>query len=425
MKNTTLPSIVFWLLWILFGLICPSGLRGQDQKPQTNVNSRYEVEKVEISGVADSKISKALRDDMQKLVGEKYDQEAAQKLADRMRKELQDYSVTVKAKRGDTPDHVKVVFEAERTRWKRFEIPVPPVVYESKEGMNGVIEIPIDFQPHSVFTVGFVDSADELLERNAGVRLRLENRKIGTDLIQARVEFDTYHQTFNAATQAALAVNPGVPGIYRARQDFAPSLSLIPFRDLKLSIGASFERFQMQYPVAHTQTAYAGTADVQFRHNVRTQSRYRQRFSADYSLRSATHTLDSDFIYTRHFATVDYTVTKGRNLFGAHVQGGFITGIAPLFERFLLGDSLTLRGWNKFDVAPLGGTRSLHGSLEYRYRSFQLFYDAGTVYDPGKAGKVRHGLGFGWADKDGFFASVAFPVRLHQVVPMFMLGFRY
>jgi hypothetical protein len=425
MKNTTLSSIVFWLLWIMFGLICPFGLRAQDQKPSTNVNSRYEVEKVEISGIAESKISKALRDDMQKLVGEKYDQDAAQKLADRMRKELRDYSVNVKAKRGDTPDHVKVVFEAERTLWKRFEIPVPPVVYESKEGMNGAIEIPIDFQPHSVFTFGFVDSADELLERNAGVRMRLENRKVGTDLIQAQIEFNAYHETFNAATQAALAISSGVPGVYRARQDFAPSVSVIPFRDLKLSIGASFERLQMQYPVAHTLTAYAGTADVQFKHNVRTQSGYRHRFSASYSLRSATQTLDSDFIYTRHFATVDYTITKGRNLFGAHVQGGLITGIAPLFERFSLGDSLTLRGWNKFDVAPLGGTRSLHGSLEYRYRSFQLFYDVGTVYDPGKAGKVRHGLGFGWADKNGFFASLAFPVRLHQVVPMFMLGFRY
>ena len=153
----------------MFGLVCPSGLRGQDQKPPTNVNSRYEVEKVEISGIAEAKVSKTLRDDMQKLVGEKYDQEAAQKLADRMRKELRDYSITVKAKRGDMPDHVKVLFEAERTLWKRFEFPVPPAVYESKEGLSGAIEVPIDFQLHSVFTVGLVDSADGQLERNAGL----------------------------------------------------------------------------------------------------------------------------------------------------------------------------------------------------------------------------------------------------------------
>jgi outer membrane protein assembly factor BamA len=134
--------------------------------------------------------------------------------------------------------------------------------------------------------------------------------------------------------------------------------------------------------------------------------------------------MDSDFVYTRHYLTADYTAWKGRNFFGAHVQAGLITGTAPLFERFSLGNSATLRGWNKFDVAPLGGSRMLHGSLEYRYRPFQIFYDVGVVHDPEEPGKVRHGLGFGWADRDGFFASLAFPVRLHNVVPMFMVGFR-
>ena len=42
-----------------------------------------------------------------------------------------------------------------------------------------------------------------------------------------------------------------------------------------------------------------------------------------------------------------------------------MNGRAPLFERFTLGDSRTLRGWSKFDVAPVGGSRVAHGSLEY------------------------------------------------------------
>ena len=33
---------------------------------------------------------------------------------------------------------------------------------------------------------------------------------------------------------------------------------------------------------------------------------------------------------------------------------------APLFERFSLGNTYTLRGWNKFDVAPLGGALADH-----------------------------------------------------------------
>lgn len=419
MKNKIFVTILLLLFW-------PAAVRAgsQDQEPETNVNSRYDVESVAVSGVAESKFSKALRDDMQKLVGVKYDQDAAHKLAGRMRRELPDYTITVKVKRGDQPEHVKVIFAAERTRWKRFEFAFPHVVYESKEGLSGTFEIPLDYH-HNVFTFGIFNSADELLERNAGFNLRFENRKIGTDLVQLRLDFDSSHQTFNAATQAALAENPDVPGIYRIRQNFAPSFSVFPLRDLKLSAGASFERFQTQYPTTHNQTAYAGTADVQFRRSVRPVSGYRHDFRARYSLRTATKTLDSDFVYTRHYAAVDYSLNIGKNLFGIHLQGGLITGTAPLFERFSLGNSLSLRGWNKFDVAPLGATRLAYGSLEYRYRPFQVFYDVGTVYDPGREARVRHGLGFGYADRDGFFASLAFPVRLHNVVPIFMAGFRF
>jgi outer membrane translocation and assembly module TamA len=417
MKNSILTTVLLMLSW-------PMSVHAANQQPDTNVNSRYTVESVEVSGVAESKISKALHDDMQKMVGEKYNQDAAHKLADRLRKELTFYSVEVKVKRGDKPDCVKVIFEAERTWWKRFEIAVPPVVYESKEGLSYTFDLPIDFR-HASLIFGLTDSADELLERNTGIRLGFEDWKLGTDRIQLRVDFDSYHQTFNQATQVALATASNVPGVYRERQDFAPALSVIPWHDLKLSIGTSFERFQIQYPQTHTQTAYAGTAGIQFRHIVRTQSHSRHDIRATYSLRTATRALSSDYVYARHFATVDYTVSKGRNLFGVHLQGGLITGTAPLFERFSLGNSLALRGWNKFDVAPLGGTRLAYGSLEYRYRPFQFFYDVGTVYDPGRPAQVRHGLGVGIATKDGFFASLAVPVRLHNVVPMFMLGFRF
>ena len=60
---------------------------------------------------------------------------------------------------------------------------------------------------------------------------------------------------------------------------------------------------------------------------------------------------------------------------------GGITGDAPLFERFTLGDSTTLRGWNKFDIAPAGGDRVFHQSLEYRYHGFGVFLDSGSVWN--------------------------------------------
>jgi outer membrane translocation and assembly module TamA len=189
-------------------------------------------------------------------------------------------------------------------------------------------------------------------------------------------------------------------------------------------VGASYERLQFQYPQTHTQTAYAGTADVQYAHDMETQNGIGHHIGAAYSLRTATRVLDSDFVYTRHFWTVDYALSKGRHLVGAHFQGGLITGNAPLFERFSLGNSYTLRGWDKFDVAPLGGARSAHGSLEYRYNPFQVFYDVGTVWNPNETAHVRHALGFGLVLKCGAFVSLAFPVRLNHVSPVFMLGFR-
>ena len=62
---------------------------------------------------------------------------------------------------------------------------------------------------HNVFTFGLVSDADQLLERNAGLRLRYEHRKLGTDAVRFRMDFDSYHEKFNAATETALAQRPG------------------------------------------------------------------------------------------------------------------------------------------------------------------------------------------------------------------------
>lgn len=412
------------LLTVLMILLTPPATRAGDQKPEENVNSRYTVESAAVAGIAPDKIGKPLQEEMQKLVGEKYRQEGAREIAGKLRRQFPDYRIAVQVKRGDRPEHVKVIFAAERVWWKRFEIPLPPVVYHSKQGMSGSVEIPIETH-HNVFTFGAVNSADELLERNAGWLFRYEHRKVGTDRVQVRLEFDSFHQKWNPATEAALAAAPEVPGVYRWRQNFAPSVSVIPFRDLKLSVGTSFQRFQTQYPETRTETAYSGTADIQFRHRGSSAGGYRQDIRAGYGLRAATRVLDSDFVYARHAWTAQYSLTKGKHRFGARFEAGWLTGRAPLFERFSLGDSTTLRGWNKFDVAPLGGSRSVHGSLEYRYRPFQIFYDAGRVWDPGPGAETRHGLGFGLTFKDGGFISLAYPIRLHHVVPVFMLGFRF
>jgi outer membrane protein assembly factor BamA len=414
MKNKKLIIIFLILLW-------PICIKADDQKPDANINERYTVEGISFAGIDGSKISENLRNEARKMVGEKFSDQSADAIAQGLRKEFKGCNVSFKVERGEKPENVKVVFQVERKHGRSIDFRLP-FVYHSKEGFSG--ELGISYRSHhDDFSSGMVSDADELLERYTGYRFSYEHRKLGTEAVRFRMDFDTYHESFNAATRAALTERPDVPGVYRARQNFAPSLTVIPIKGLSVGTGLSFQRLQLQFPQLHTETAYSGTADIQYHRKSQDLDRYRQEFSAAYSLRTATRILDSDLVYTRQLLRADYTLSIGRNLFGVHFMAGGIGGNAPLFERFSMGNSATLRGWNKFDVAPLGGTRAVQGSLEYRYRDCQIFYDVGSVWDEKRFSEIRHGLGFGWASKR-YFVSLAFPVRLHNVVPVFMFGIR-
>jgi hypothetical protein len=415
MKKTQLLALCVILLW-------PGCLKAGDQKAETNANERYVVEKIEYIGIEESKVSSSIRDDAQKMVGEKYSEKKARDIAKRIHRELRRYDVEFRVTKGEKPEQVIVVFQVERVPSNSLNAALPILVYHSKEGFSGSLEIPVETH-HNVFTFGLVSDADQLLERNAGLRLRYEHRKLGTDVLRFRMDFDSYHEKFNAATESALAQRQDLPGIYRSRQNFEPSLTVLPSKSLSLSAGVSFQRLQFQYPALHTQTAYSGIAGIQYHPVLESLGEFRQDFSAAYSLRTATRVLTSDFVYTRHLFSVDYSLAHGRNYFGAHFTGGLLNGTAPLFERFSFGNSTTLRGWDKFDVSPVGGSRAAHGSLEYRYRHIGIFYDVGTVWESKQFSQVRHGLGFGWASRH-LFVSLAFPVRLHNVSPVIMMGLR-
>jgi outer membrane protein assembly factor BamA len=108
------------------------------------------------------------------------------------------------------------------------------------------------------------------------------------------------------------------------------------------------------------------------------------------------------------------------------VELGFLAGVldgqAPLYERFVLGDSTTLRGWSKFDLDPLGGSHVVHGSVDYGYRVLQVFYDAGAVWDRSPEAKQSVGVGF---KKEGFQLAVAFPLRAGRADPIFYAGMNF
>ena len=91
-----------------------------------------------------------------------------------------------------------------------------------------------------------------------------------------------------------------------------------------------------------------------------------------------------------------------------HVQvsgmAGGITGQAPLFERFTLGDSTRLRGWDKYEIAPAGGDRVVYAALDYRYTGLALFFDVGSVWDANTERRVRASAGFGFQAGPAFLS---------------------
>src|SRR3954468_7189709 len=67
--------------------------RQQDADRDDNVNGRYLVEQADITGVPDAEITRALRDDLQAVVGKRLDSGEADKLQQRIERELSGYDV--------------------------------------------------------------------------------------------------------------------------------------------------------------------------------------------------------------------------------------------------------------------------------------------------------------------------------------------
>lgn len=392
-----------------------------DFQPVVNVNSRYDIESVEVTGGWDFTLSSELNDEMQRLVGAKVDEGILADLAKRIRKELHARSVTHRLDRGDQPDHVRVVFKATR-RSADFDISVPRFLYHSRQGWTGEVNAVVTY---TATTLGFglVSDGDDLPERNAGIYARWEQRRLGTDRIGFRLGFESYHQQWNQATQNALQDAPEVPGIYRTRTNIQPVLLFALASGLTMESGLSFQRLQFQFPAARQESSNSVVNTLRYHRQWEDSDARRQVVDAGYSLRAATKTL-GDFAYIRHRLNAGYEFHSGPQSVHVQFMGGLIGGTAPLFERFVLGNSHTLRGWNRFDVAPLGGERMAHGSVTYRVKVLELFYDTGALWNRGQSGTVRHGAGVGLR-KDGFSLAVAFPLKEGRVDPVFMAGMNF
>jgi hypothetical protein len=390
-----------------------------------NVNCRYTVESVEVPHSLSKRLSRNLKRDIDGLVGQHFDPQFVDTLAGRIRKEVH-VLVAHRVEKGQQPEHVRVVYETKERRWDEDEARVTKLAYNSKQGTSAGFEAGFNAGRNNRFEAGVLTDADSLLERESGYNLGYI-RQFG-EHVRLRFEFESTHQQWNPATETALLDRPDVPGVYRERYRMDPALVILLAPGLSLTTGLSFQHFQTQFPAARYEAANAVTTTLRHRRHWGTDPSAGQEWDAGYSLRAATSLLDSDHAYLRHELEARYTFREGPHVLTVRALGGVVGDEAPLFERFSLGDSRNLRGWNKFDVAPLGGTRVAYGSLQYTYRRFGAFYDTGSVWDKRTEGRVRQSAGLLVAlnrEKEGPYLAVGFPLRGSNIVPIFVIGMNF
>jgi outer membrane translocation and assembly module TamA len=207
-----------------------------------------------------------------------------------------------------------------------------------------------------------------------------------------------------------------------------PSVVIVLAPGLSLTTGLSFQHFQTQFPAARFEASNALTTTLRHRRHWGSDSSAGHEWDAGYSLRAATSLLDSDFAYLRHLLQAKYSLRTGPSSLTVRAMAGVTGDETPLFDRFTLGDSRTLRGWNKFDVAPVGGTRMAYASLQYTWHHVGAFYDTGSVWDRRSPARTRHAAGVLLAfdkEQEGPFLAIGFPVRGGSMAPVFILGMNF
>ena len=421
--------------FILLPLLAVASLLAQslESADDPNVNSRYTVESIGFVNSHPYKLSKSAVEEMRALIGAKLNTEALNRLVGRIRGELQAYDVKFRLARGVDPDSVAVLIEVQRGKNYLDIFSIPQFVYNTRQGWSGTWEANTTVGANNV-RVDFVSDGDTMLERVMGVRVRYDRPLVPSDQIRVGFEFDGYSEQYNRATLVALNSETSSSlgaGAYRSRLNFEPSATFVLAKPVTWTVGFSFEQMQPELTAARSESANAVISTLRYHSHWRESDATTMELDAGYSLRAATKLLSSDLGYTRHVANARYRYRHDHQSVEVSVVAGAIYGRAPLFERFVLGDSTMLRGWNKFDLDPLGGNRMAYGSVTYGYHIIRVFYDTGSVWDQGKTPERKQSAGIGVSgglgvlERGAFLLALAFPLREGRVEPVLIAGMNF
>jgi hypothetical protein len=232
---------------------------------------------------------------------------------------------------------------------------------------------------------------------------------------------ESYDINWKEETELAALISPGAFGLYRNRSAIEPAIAYAVTPSFYLTGGFNSTSLDLPFPGSHSTSANAVIASAEFRKSFSSwksvragvskngadrsiKSRVRHELDAAYSIHAARESMDSDFSYTRHLFTGGYSYNRHKSVIALSALGGTISGDAPLFERFSLGNSATLRGWDKYEIAPLGGSRMFHASIEAGLTFVRPFYDVGAVWDAPDPVNVRQSIGIAFGTRKAFLA---------------------
>jgi len=399
------------------------GERGGEQE-RDNVNARYNVEHVEIEGAPEGGVSQALRDDIQALVGKPLDYEEAERLQQRLESELPRYEVHRRILRGTEQGRIRVVFEMSRRQappWLRFQPLRSNLVYDSAHEWGTYLDLGMGSRDIRFTPIAAIANGDDLVEEYSGWGLRFETRRIGTSRLGASLEWTSFAPDWRTKTANALAADPTLPRLYDTRSTITPLLKFALTPELSISAGVGITELDPFTPLDNSQSANAAIGAVEYVGDFHRHGSH--KVESQFLVRGGTRALESDYGYTRYLAQGSYAYDEGHHHADVIGMAGTITGTAPLFERFTLGDTRTLRGWDKYDIAPAGGSRMYYASVEYRYTGVGVFLDLGSAWDDHLENRVRVSTGLTFRAGPAF-ATVGFPLNTDNVTAIFSLGLR-
>ena len=189
-------------------------------------------------------------------------------------------------------------------------------LYHSDQGWGAYFDLPISGPIIRVTPFFALDTADDLVEEYSGLGVRFETRKLGTERLGASLEWSWFTQSWRNQTLAALALNPGLPGLYDDRTTFTPQATFAITRQLWIGGGVSIvELNPLDSPFSLVESRMANAAVGSLGYSLRHKDTSASHHDVDavLTVRSGLSELESDYTYTRAVGQAEYGYRSGRH----------------------------------------------------------------------------------------------------------------